>query len=79
MLQTYSNGKIQRCHFVSNQASDNGGAIYISRRSTLNVDNSTFTANKARNIGGSLLVQHSQVHIEKCQFYQDSVSQAYGG
>ena len=79
MLQTYSNGTIERCHFVSNEASDDGGAIYVSRRSILNVASSTFTANKARNSGGSILVQHSQVHIEKCQFHKESVSEAYGG
>ena len=79
VLQTYSNGTIERCHFVSNEATDDGGAICVSRRSILNVDNSTFTANKARNSGGSILVQHSQVHIEKCKFHLDSVSEAYGG
>ena len=79
VLQTYSNGTIQRCHFESNEATDDGGAIYVSRRSILNVNNTTFTANKARNSGGSILVQHSQVHIEKCQFQHDSVMEAYGG
>ena len=79
MLQKYSKGIIQRCQFLSNEATDDGGAIYASRRSNLNVDSSTFTANKARNSGGSILVQHSQVHIEKCQFQHDSVLEVYGG
>ena len=79
VLQTYSNGIIKKCHFISNEATEDGGAIYVSRRSILNIYNSTFTANKARNSGGSILVQHSQVHIEKCQFQNDSVLEAYGG
>ena len=79
MVQTYSNATINSCSFKSNQASGDGGAIYIKRRSFVKINNSSFQFNQAENNGGSILVQHSKSQIESCTFDNDSAIIGQGG
>ena len=79
MAQTYSNVTINSCHFTSNQASSDGGAVYIKRRCFVKINNSSFQSNQTKNSGGSILVQHSKGQIESCIFDSDSAIIGHGG
>ena len=77
MLETYSNATIINSHMESNEAADNGGAIYLRRRCKLKIIHSTLLFNKANTTGGSILAQHSQAIVESCTFVKGSA--IYGG
>ena len=70
---------IHNCHFRENLASDDGGAIYVKRRSFLNVTTSKFISNKAINSGGSILIQNSHSIISSCTFENESTVEGFGG
>ena len=78
MVQTYNNATINSCHFTSNQASVDGGAIYIKRRFFMKINNSSFQFNQAENNGGLVLMQHSKGQIESCTFDRDSAATGQG-
>ena len=70
---------IDSCDFTSNQASDDGGAIYIKRRSTVEINKCHFKFNRAADSGGSVAVQTSDMVIESSVFENESVLSGYGG
>ena len=79
MVQTYSTAVIDSCHFTSNQATDDGGAIYIKRRSTVKLNKCNFKSNQAKDSGGSVVVHTSDMIIESSTFEDESVRSGYGG
>ena len=79
MVQTYSNATISSCYFTSNQASSDGGAIYITRRCFVKINYSSFQFNQAGNSGGSIFVHYSKSQIESCTFENDSAIIGQGG
>ena len=79
MLETYSSATLSNCSFIENKASDDGGAMYVRRRSQIIISNSNFQFNKAWNSGGSILVQHSLVIIKFSTFENDASVMAHGG
>ena len=79
IIDTYGKGSITGCHFKSNQAGDNGGAIFVRRRSEISISDVYFESNLAENRGGSISVQQSIVFIGYCSFIDNSVNGGYGG
>ena len=79
MIDTYGKGSITGGHFKSNQAGDNGGAIFVRRRSEISISDVYFEFNLAENRGGSISVQQSIVFIGYCSFIDNSVNGGYGG
>ena len=77
MLRTLSAANITRCHFGSNYASGDGGAIYVATKSELRVFDSEFTLNAAEK-GGSLAAYMSDSLIESCSFTSSNASQEGG-
>ena len=60
-------------------AEEDGGAIYVNRRSFLNVSSSNFQKNKAETNGGSVVMHHSRAVIIGCVFKEESGKNGYGG
>ena len=77
MLLTFSPVKITRCHFTSNYASGDGGAIYVATQSDLRVFDSEFMFNSAKN-GGSVAVYMGDSLIESCSFTSGNASRDGG-
>ena len=73
----FSSANITKCHFYSNHAPGDGGAIYVTMKSKLRVFDSEFEQNRATN-GGSLGVHVSDCVIESSDFTSDNASH-YGG
>ena len=63
IIQTYSTADITGCVFAQNQATDNGGAIYV-KRSKVQISRSQFEQNSAQDSGGSIVVHTSQGRIQ---------------
>lgn len=55
---TYKNGlptqKINNCEFTGNYSGGDGGAIYVSEHTDIEISNSKFTSNECRNNGGAI-------------------------
>ena len=64
---------IIQCHFRANNASGNGGAIYVTKKSELKVYNSQFTLNTAKK-GGVIAVLVADSFIESCSLTSDTAS-----
>ena len=79
MLETYSKATLDTCFFESNEAANDGGAIFVQIVSFIKLGNSILKLNKAKYSGGSILVQHSNAIIESCTFSNESVVYGYGG
>ena len=79
IIQTYSTAEITECNFTQNQASDDGGAIYVMRRGKVQVIRSKFEGNSAEDSGGSVVVHTSYINISYCNFENESVVFGYGG
>jgi hypothetical protein len=47
------------CFFGNNTANDHGGGAWFGEKGNLNISNSTFTDNWARNVGGGMLVDRN--------------------
>ena len=62
-----------------NQASSDGGALYIKRRSFAFLTNTSFKYDKAISKGGAILIQHSVINIETCTFESESAMIGNGG
>lgn len=67
-MQNYGIVNISRCHFIDNEAADDGGAIYVKTRVHMDVYNSQFNGNMAEDSGGSLLVDDSYASIDFSKF-----------
>ena len=78
-MQNYGIVNISRCHFIDNEAADDGGAIYVKTRVHMDVYNSQFNGNMAEDSGGSLLVDDSYASIDFSKFESEYVSHGYGG
>ena len=72
-----TSANITRCHFIGNKASGDGGAIYVTMKSELNVYDSEFTMNTASS-GGSMAVVMSKSLVESCEFASGNASEAGG-
>ena len=72
-----TSANITRCHFIGNKASGDGGAIYVTMKSELNVYDSKFTLNTALS-GGSMAVVMSKSLVESCEFASGNASLAGG-
>jgi parallel beta-helix repeat protein len=69
-----SSGKIVRCKFVDNWATDDGGAIEYSSSGTLKIDRCLFSGNSAHDDGGAIRLQGSRstTTISNCVFVNNS-------
>ena len=79
IIDTYGKGSITGCRFKLNQAGDNGGAIFVRRRSEISISDVYFESNLAENRGGSISVHQSIVSIGYCSFINNSVNEGYRG
>ena len=77
MLHILSSANITRCHFSSNWASGDGGAIYVATKSELRAFDSQFKLNVATH-GGSIAVRISDSLIESCGFSSNTASLSGG-
>ena len=77
MLNLFSSANITKCHFSSNHAPGDGGAIYVTMKSELRVSHSEFVQNTATN-GGSLGVYLGHCVIVSSNFTYNNASN-YGG
>ena len=59
------------CHFTGGTAR-NGGAVYASAGSTLDLTGSTFVANKAKRSGGAIFAEHSTITLNLTSFANNS-------
>ena len=75
--------ELHACTFTSNEADNDGGAIYNGMDSHANLDGCTFTSNKADNDGGAIYNEKSGtgttiVTLDDCTF-NDNTATNYGG
>ena len=73
-----SNSKVTiRNLILKNGKSDNGGAIF-STKSTLTIENCTFSNNKATNKGGAIYVYSGKLNVDKSTF-KSNIAASTGG
>ena len=77
LLRTLSLANITRCHFKSNYAAGDGGAIYVTTQSELKIFDSEFTLNAAKN-GGSIAAYTGHSFIEFSSFSSSNASRNGG-
>jgi len=83
--------KIQRCAFLNNKSTKQGGAIWVGENNSYNnlIQNSTFTGNSAQDVsstsaglGGAVMVGGGNSTIMNCTFWNNNAGQAgalFGG
>ena len=71
-IYRYCNLQVLNVSFIDNQATTQGGAIYIERFSTINMSLSSLSGNKAEIGAGLAIKDFSQVEIEQSQANNNS-------
>ena len=79
MVETDAYAVIKNVTFNENQATDDGGAIAVRRRSHLNINGSALWLNRAGSNGGSIFIHYSQADIVSSSFENETAVAGYGG